>query len=225
MSQPALTAAFFDLDHTLLARSSGELYLRVLRDQGLLSRVDLLRILLASILYRLNLLEPEGLMEKFTLRVAGDSEQEMIDFCEGWFEDTVRHYLYAEAAEFVRRHQAQGHTVAILSAATPYVAGPTARYLGIEHCLCTRLEVKNGHFTGKLVRPICHGRGKLIWAERFCAENGIDLALSYFYTDSIRDLPVLEKVAHPVAVNPDLFLRRTARKRGWRIEILRQTTA
>lgn len=222
MSDPERTVAFFDLDHTLLARSSGELYIRVLKEQGLLKRRELVKILVASILYRINLLDPEGLMEKFVLRVAGDSEQEMIDFCNQWFEDTVRHYLYAEAVQRVKEHQSRGHTLAILSAATPYVAGPTARHLGIDQWLCTQLEVSDGRFTGRIVKPICHGRGKLFWAERFCRERGSELGRSYFYTDSIRDLPVLERVGHPVPVNPDFFLRRAARQRGWKIEVFRQ---
>ena len=154
-------------------------------------------------------------MDRFSHRFRGDSEQEMITQCQEWFHSTVRHYLYSEAVERVRYHQDQGHLVALLTAATIYIAEPTGRYLGIEHLLCTRLEVESGLFTGKIIKPICHGQGKLHWAQRFCEEQGIDLYPSYFYTDSSSDLPVLEAVKHPVPVNPDPFLRRVSRKKGW----------
>ena len=157
-------------------------------------------------------------MEKFAGRYRGDPEQEMIDFCADWFQHTVKHYLYEEAVEVVRKHQEQGEMLALLTAATPYIAEPTGRFLGIHACLCTRLEVDDqGLFTGRVVQPICHGAGKLAWAERFCREHGLDLARSTFYTDSISDLPVLEAVGHPVAVNPDPFLLRKAKKNGWTI--------
>jgi putative phosphoserine phosphatase/1-acylglycerol-3-phosphate O-acyltransferase len=87
--------------------------------------------------------------------------------------------------------------------------------------ICTRLEVADGRFTGRIVEPICHGRGKLYWARRFCTEKGIDLAGSYFYTDSIRDLPTLEAVGHPRPVNPDRQLLREARQRGWPVQRFR----
>jgi len=223
VSAKEITAAFFDLDKTLLSRSSGELYLRVLREQGLIRRPDLIRLFAASLMYKLNLLDPEQLMDGFSYRYRGDSEQEMITQCQQWFLSTVRHYLYREAVERVRYHQEQGHIVALLTAATIYIAEPTGRYLGIKHLLCTRLEVENGLFTGKIIKPICHGKGKLYWAQRFCQEQGIDLYPSYFYTDSCSDLPVLEAVKHPVPVNPDPFLRRVARKRGWPLERFAET--
>jgi putative phosphoserine phosphatase/1-acylglycerol-3-phosphate O-acyltransferase len=217
------SAAFFDLDKTLLAKSSGELYIRVLREQGRLSNWDMAKILATSLLYGLNLLKPEGLMEKAAAWYEGEAEQDMIDFCEDWFDRTVRNYLYTEAVQRVWEHQAQGHVVALLTAATSYVAEPTRRCLGIPHALCTRLEVEDGRFTGRLVKPLCHGKGKLYWAIEFCREHGLDLDTSYFYTDSIRDLPALEAVGNPRPVNADRPLLRIARRRGWPAERFRTT--
>jgi putative phosphoserine phosphatase/1-acylglycerol-3-phosphate O-acyltransferase len=212
------SAAFFDLDKTLLAKSSGELYIRVLREQGLLSRWDVAKILATTVLYGLNLVRPEGLMERAATRYEGEAEQDMIDFCEDWFDNTVSNYLYTEAVQRVRDHQEQGHVVALLTAATFYVAEPARRYLGIPHALCTRMEVENGRFTGRLVKPLCHGKGKLYWAIEFCGEHGLDLDTSYFYTDSIRDLAALEAVGNPRPVNADRPLLRIARRRGWPAE-------
>jgi putative phosphoserine phosphatase/1-acylglycerol-3-phosphate O-acyltransferase len=105
----------------------------------------------------------------------------------------------------------------LLTSATRYLAGPLAADLGIDHMLVTQLTVENGRFTGEAVRPVCYGEGKTYWAERFAAAHGIDLARSYFYTDSITDLPVLERVGEPRIVNPDPRLGRLAARRGWPI--------
>ena len=105
--------------------------------------------------------------------------------------------------------------VAILTSATRYLAAPLAADLGIEHILVTQLVVRDGRFTGEAVRPVCYGDGKMYWAERFAAAEGLELDQSYFYTDSITDLPVLERVGEPRVVNPDPRLRRLAVRRGW----------
>ena len=89
--------------------------------------------------------------------------------------------------------------------------------LGIGHFLVTELVVRDGRFTGQVIEPVCYGRGKAYWAERFAAEHGVDLARSYFYTDSITDLPVLDRVGHPRVVHPDPRLRRLAQRRGWQV--------
>jgi len=105
--------------------------------------------------------------------------------------------------------------VAIVSGATAFVVRPIAARLGIEHILYTRLEVDNGLFTGRVIEPICFEEGKIYWLQQFIDEHEIDLAKSYFYTDSISDLPLLDLVGHPVATNPDPVLYRTAVKRRW----------
>lgn len=221
MASDSRVAAFFDLDHTLLARSSGTLYVRAMREQGHLSFLDLARVLASTLLYRMNLFDPERLLARFAARYDGVSEEEVMAFCERWFHTTVKAYLYTEAVQRIREHEAKGHLVALLTAATVYVAAPTGRFLGMGSVICTRLEVADGRFTGRIVEPVCHGRGKLYWASLFCTERGIDLAGSYFYTDSIRDLPTLEAVGHPRPVNPDRQLLREARQRGWPVERFR----
>lgn len=219
---PAVVA-FFDLDRTLIGKSSGELYIRTLKKQGRVSHRTLAKILAATALYGLNILSPEWLMERAASWYEGESEQEMIAFCRDFFHDTVKDYLYEEAVQRVREHQARGHTVALLTAATSYIAEPAGLFLGIPHLLCTRLDVQDGRFTGKLLKPICHGKGKLYWAIEFCKAHGAVLEESYFYTDSIRDLPALEAVGYPRPVNPDGALVRVARRRGWPVERFRET--
>ena len=106
-----------------------------------------------------------------------------------------------------------------MTGATPYAARPLAEELGIDHVVCTTLEVDaGGRFTGKPNKPLCYGRGKIELARRIAAETDVSLEEGCFYSDSITDLPLLEHVAEPVAVNPDARLRRIARQRGWRVE-------
>jgi putative phosphoserine phosphatase/1-acylglycerol-3-phosphate O-acyltransferase len=95
-----------------------------------------------------------------------------------------------------------------------YAAKPVAAGIGIEHVLATELEVEGGAFTGK-PRALCFGHHKVTLAERWAAEHGIDLAQSYFYSDSFNDLPMLERVGNAIAINPDARLARHAKQRGW----------
>ena len=115
----------------------------------------------------------------------------------------------------MREHQAQGHVVAIVSGATKFVVRPLAARLGIKHILYTRLEVEDGRFTGRVIEPICFEEGKIYWLQQLIDEQRIDLAKSWFYTDSITDLPLLDLVGHPVAMNPDPRLYREAARRRW----------
>jgi phosphoserine phosphatase len=107
--------------------------------------------------------------------------------------------------------------VVIISNATTYAVAPLARYLGVPHVLATQLEVRQGLFTGNYIEPLCFRHGKVFWAERLAAVLGGEVGRSTFYTDSITDLPLLERVENPRVVNPDPRLRSLAKKRGWPI--------
>jgi HAD superfamily hydrolase (TIGR01490 family) len=211
------TAAFFDIDHTLIAADSGMLFMRYLLRQGLLKRRDLLRPLYYTLLHRLNLLDINALFARYTDWVRGQSHDEMRQLCAAWFAACVRPAISATMAAKVAEHRAAGHVVAILSSATNYVAEPLGGELEIEHLLVNRLLVADGRLTGDAVRPLCYGEGKRYWAEQFSQAHGVDLQRSYFYADSMADLPALNVVGHPRPVNPDRLLRRHARRHGWPI--------
>jgi HAD superfamily hydrolase (TIGR01490 family) len=210
-------AAFFDIDGTLLSVNTAPLYARYLREHGRARRRDLLRTAYYLALYRLNLLDIDRAISRASGFIAGQVESEVAAFCEQWYRDVVRAYLVPGMLEIVERHRAAGHELALLSSSTGYLATPLARELHVDHLLVTRLEVVDGRFTGRAVAPVCYGAGKVHWARQFAAQNGIDLARSFFYTDSVTDVPVLELVGHPRVVNPDRLLRRYARKRGWEV--------
>jgi HAD superfamily hydrolase (TIGR01490 family) len=210
--------AFFDLDKTLLDTSSGQLYVRYLYRRGEMGLAEVLRASWWNVLSRLGMLDMKDLIPRLLASAAGDDDAEMRRLCDRWFAEDVRPHIAEAGQRCVTEHQSQGHVVAIVSASTQYVVQPMAAHLGIgEQYVCTHLESQGGQLTGRVIPPVCYGKGKVIWAERFAAEYGVDLDSSHFYTDSISDLPLLERVAHPVAVNPDVRLARLAARRSWKV--------
>jgi HAD superfamily hydrolase (TIGR01490 family) len=150
--------------------------------------------------------------------VKGGREADTIAQTETWFNEMVLPHVAAGGRHKIAEHLAQGHVVAIVSGATSYAVKPLAHHLGLgDNYLCTYLDVSDGRFTGRVRGTACFGPGKVSWVERFAAERDVDLAGSYFYTDSYSDLPLLERVGHPIAVNPDRRLRRHAQRQGWPI--------
>jgi HAD superfamily hydrolase (TIGR01490 family) len=212
-----MTGVFFDLDNTLVTKSTGLLYYKYLRKKGHASVFDTMKALYFWLRYRMNSIDIKALAEREVRKVAGMSENAMIELCERWFQEMVRHYISPRAIEVVNDHRAKGHVLAILSAATAYTVNPVKRHLGIDHGLCTHLVVKDGRFTGELVEPYCYGEGKIYWAERFLNERELSFENCYFYTDSYTDLPMLERVGMPRPVNPDRMLEAVANRRGWPI--------
>jgi HAD superfamily hydrolase (TIGR01490 family) len=211
-------AAFFDVDYTVLNASSSVMYVQYMRRHGRLGRRDMLRVGWYVLLYRTAIVDFGRVIAQVARAAAGESESETRAFCDRWFREVVVHHVSEDARRRIAHHRAQGHRPVLLSAATQYVNRPLAGHLDLgDDFLCTRLETQDGVLTGRLIEPACYGAGKLYWAGQFAAEQGIDLAASYFYTDSYSDLPVLRAVGHPVAVNPDARLLRHARRADWPI--------
>jgi HAD superfamily hydrolase (TIGR01490 family) len=208
-------AAFFDIDGTLIARNSAPLYMRHLRETGQARRRDLARTFYYVGRYKLGLLDIDRAVAVSLGWIRGRDESAVRADCNDWYARIVRPYLYPDMAATVDAHRRAGHVPVILTSATRYLAEPIAADLGIAHLLVTQLLVRDGRFTGEAVRPVCYGDGKTYWAERFAETEGVDIGRSYFYTDSITDLPLLERVGEPRIVNPDPRLRRVAARRGW----------
>jgi len=212
--QPRI-GAFFDMDKTILSQNSATLFMKYRYQRGDLGNVDLLKGLGAYLQYKLGILDIRSWTLGLLVQFRGQSERQLEEEAIVWVEDTVVETIYPEARQLVREHADAGHLVAIVSGATRFVVRPIAARLGVEHMLYTRLEVEDGIFTGRVIEPICFEEGKIYWLQQFIEENGIDLAKSHFYTDSITDLPLLDIVGHPVVTNPDPMLYRTAVKRRW----------
>ena len=211
-------AAFFDMDRTILNGSSGMLYVRYLVQTGRIRARDWMRISWWFLWYALGLIDFPQAMMRMLMMSSGEEEEPLREETDAWFAEWVAPHITEGAVQRIDQHRAQGHRLVVLSAATVYVVRPLAEQLNIPDYLCTYLEVKEGRFTGRLVEPVCFGPGKALLAEQFAARNDIDLGQSYFYSDGHEDVPMLERVGHPVVVNPDRRLRRLAQRRVWPIE-------
>ena len=212
---PPKVGAFFDLDKTLIADNSATMFMKHRYEQGEATGLDLLKGLGAYLQYKVGILDIRSWTLSAMTQFSGESERDLEEMATEWVEQSVVETIYPEARRLVEEHVALGHVVVIVSGATRFVVRPIAAHLGIEHMLYTRLEVENGLFTGRVVEPICFGEGKIYWLQQFVDEHEIDMAKSYFYSDSITDLPLLDIVGHPIVSNPDPLLYRTAIKRRW----------
>ena len=161
---------------------------------------------------------PDHLDQVRAIAMRGISEESYSKFGEELYQKHIAKLIYPESRALIEAHQRKGHTVAIISSATPYQLLPAARDLDVEHVMCTHLEVEDGEFTGGVVRPTCFGTGKVSAAQELAAEYGLDLEQSYFYSDSDDDIELLEHVGKPRPLNPNRKLTNIARREGWPIQ-------
>jgi len=207
--------ALFDLDQTLLAGFSATAFFRERLVSGRMSPRELGEALLGALSFGLGRTGFSGFVAATTAAYRGLAESVMEEIGEEVFEKHLATSIYPESRAIVRAHREMGHALAIVSSATRYQAEPLARELGIEHVLCTRLEVVDGVFTGRVVHPTCYGEGKAHAAIDLAARHDLDLGESYFYTDSHEDLPLLNLVGRPRPLNPNARLAQIAKERQW----------
>jgi HAD superfamily hydrolase (TIGR01490 family) len=212
-------AAFFDMDRTLLSIDTGTSWMRWLHGRGELSRAGMARALWWSALYKVALLDIEALATRLVADLEGDAEAEMIAKSVEWHRECVDGTVAPAARRAIAHHRERGDRVVLLTGSTQYAAETVGRTLGLAptDILCSRLEVVDGRFTGKLAQR-CFGVHKVTLAEQFATTHAIDLGRSWFYSDSYNDLPMLRRVGNAVAVNPDGRLRRHARRARWPVE-------
>jgi len=213
----ARRAAFFDMDRTVLRVDSGTSWIRFLYDRGEVDRLFLFRALYWSALYKVALLDLESLATKLVADMAGQAEAELVAKAAIWHEAHLADQVAPRARAAIAAHRRRGDLIVMLTGSTQYAAEVVSHGLGIEHTLCSRIEVVDGRFTGRLAQ-MCFGHHKVVIAERFADLHGIDLGRSWFYSDSYNDLPMLSRVGTPVAINPDARLLRHARGKAWRID-------
>ena len=213
------SAAFFDLDKTILAKSSSLAFARPFYKGGLLGRSDVLKSAYAQ----------------FTdLSSGADHDQMeamrhyMSELVKGWDVETVRRIVaetldeivdpavYEEAVDLIEEHHDAGRDVIIISSSGTEVVEPIGERLGVDRAIGTQVEIVDGRYTGEILF-YAYGEGKAEAMRALAEENGYDLAECYAYSDSMTDLPMLEVVGHPYAVNPDAPLRAVAVERGWPI--------
>jgi HAD superfamily hydrolase (TIGR01490 family) len=213
-------AAFFDLDKTLMAGSSGMVFARVASQHGLVPRSQLARWGWDHLRYRLR-----GSTDEQTKEVVGVARRVFADVPEREISRMAPELMagilpriYPQMLDEVHRHQDGGRATFIVSAAGNDLVVSLARVLGMEGGIGTRWEVgADDAYTGRMDGPFVYGEGKVEAMRRFAEKHEIDLDASYAYSDSISDLPMLRAVGHPVAVNPDQPLSELARAEGWRV--------
>ncbi len=212
MGQPA----FFDMDRTVLRVDSSTSWMRFLRRRGELSRSFVAKATFWGLQYKLALLDIDAMADRVAADLRGILEADLIHKTNLWHAEDLATEIAPLAIEAIAQHRRAGDVVVLLTGGSPYVAKNVAGALDIEHVLSTELEVEQGRFTGRLSQR-CFGAHKVEVAERWARDNGYALDGATFYSDSYNDLPMLERIGRPVAVNADPRLRRHATRNGWSI--------
>src|SRR4051794_14417271 len=199
------TAAFFDLDKTIIARSSTFAFSKEFQASGLISRGAVLRSAYAQFVYLVGGADHDQ-MEKM--------REFLSELCAGWDVQTVRDIVadtlhnivdplvYDEAVSLIEEHHLAGRDVIIVSASGSEVVEPIGELLGADGVVATQMRVENGRYTGE-IDYYAYGENKAAALQRLADEHGYDLDRSYAYSDSVTDVHMLEVVGHPCAVNPD----------------------
>jgi HAD superfamily hydrolase (TIGR01490 family) len=213
-------AAFFDLDKTLMAGSSGMQFARIAAKQGIVGRRQLASWGFEHLRYRLRGTTDARTAE--VLKVARELikgvAERTIDRMGPEVMAAILPRVFPQMLAEVYVHQDAGRPTFIVSAAGNGVVESLAGVLGMDGGIGTRYEVDGeGNFTGRLDGPFVYGEGKVVAMREFAARHEIDLAASYAYSDSLSDLPMLRAVGNPVAVNPDPPLAAIAREEGWQV--------
>ena len=208
--------AIFDLDNTLLTSDSDHLWGEFLAERGIVDgehyRRENDRYLAEYKAGRLDIHE----FLRFSLRVLAEHDTgELGRLRAAFIEEKIAPVVAPGAPPLLARHREAGDHLMIITATNSFVTSPIASLLGVETLLATEPELRDGRYTGRVTGTPCFREGKVLRLEAWLAEHGATLAGSSFYSDSHNDLPLLERVDRPVAVDPDETLEETARERGW----------
>ncbi|MEJ6550671.1 HAD-IB family hydrolase [Corynebacterium sp. USCH3] len=219
-TDPSTVLAVFDLDKTVIDTSASMAYRKPLAERGLITTTDMLRMLMMLGNYMVSGHDDNSLnttRDALVAMIRGRSQDDLADVAHGALQDVIVPVIYSEARTLIERHHALGHRIAIITASARVLVTPIADELGADHLIATELAVDDdGLFTGD-VPFFCKGPAKVEGLHRLARAEGYNLTASYAYTDSATDLPLLDAVGHPTAVNPDRVLRREAADRDWQV--------
>ncbi|PZS28919.1 MAG: HAD-IB family hydrolase [Pseudonocardiales bacterium] len=214
---PVRTAAFFDLDKTIIAKSSVLAFGKPFYQSGLLNRRAVLRSAYAQFVFALAGADEdqiERMRAYLTAMCTGWDVSQVREIVSETLHEIIDPIVYDEAVELIGKHKSEGRDVVIVSSSGEEVVGPIGAMLGADHVLATQMHVADGRYTGEIGR-YAYGPEKAVAILALAEERGYDLAGSYAYSDSVTDVPMLEAVGHPFAVNADRALRKVAADRGW----------
>ena len=207
--------AFFDVDDTILRINSANSLVHAARKNGLMSFSSFMNAVYQVVLYKLKLKDPIKIVHKMGSWVAGIPVDKFNEMVEEIHRDIIINSIRPEIIEEIRKHKENNAAIGILSSAVTAICFPLADFLGIDHVLCSELEVIDNHFTGKPIGKFCFGEEKLVRIKEFCFSNNYSSNEAYYYGDSVDDLSVLKQVGHPVCITPDKKLKEIAHIKGW----------
>ncbi len=222
--RPARTAAFFDLDKTIIATSSATAFSRGFLAEGLLTRRNVMRTAVAQLMYLMggaDATQTERLRASLSRTVTGWEVSQVSQIVAETLHEAIDPTVYAEAVALIEEHHAAGQDVVIVSASGSEIVEPIAAVLGADHVVATRMQVQDGRYTGD-IDFYAYGENKAEAIRELAVTHGYDLEASYAYSDSITDAPMLGVVGHGFAVNPDRALRRLAAENGWGVLTFRR---
>jgi HAD superfamily hydrolase (TIGR01490 family) len=212
-------AAFFDLDKTVIAKSSALAFGRPFYRDGLINRRDVVKSAYAQLSFKVGKaddLQMARIRDHLAKLCKGWSVEQVQQIVNETLEELINPYIYAEAAALIAEHQAAGRDVVLVSASGEELVRPIGEQLGIHDVIATRMGVRDGRYSGE-VEFYAAGANKVLAVRELAAERGYDMAECYAYSDSGSDVPLLEAVGNPTAVNPSRTLRKVAIERGWPI--------
>ena len=215
--EPRATAAFFDLDKTIIAKSSSLAFSKPFLAGGLITRGAMLRSAYAQFLFfvgRADHDQMEKMRQFMSQLVAGWDVATVREIVADTLHNIVDPLVFDEAVTLIEEHKLAGRDIVIVSTSGTDVVGPIGEMLGADRVVASRLEIVDGHYTGA-IDYYAYAEEKARAIEALAAECGYDLDACYAYSDSITDRHMLEAVGHPFAVNPDKELRRVAADEGW----------
>jgi HAD superfamily hydrolase (TIGR01490 family) len=211
-------AAFFDLDKTIIATSSVMALGGPFYREGLISKRTIARGIYAQLVYMFvgaDEQKMERMREAMLALTKGWDHERVKEIVRETLDEVITPVIYAEALELIEEHKRAGRKTVIISSSPSETVEAIGQHLGVDDVIATRARIdENGRYTGDL-DFYAYGPHKAEAIREMAVREGIDLASSYAYTDSITDLPMLELVGNPIAVNPDRELARVARDRGW----------
>ncbi len=213
------TAAFFDLDKTIISKSSTLVFGRSFYHGGLINRRAVLRSSYAQFVFLLGGADHdqmERLRTYLSQMCIGWPVAQVRDIVHEAIDELIQPLIFQEAAELIASHHAAGREVVVVSSSGEEIVEPIGAMVGADTVIATRMGQQDGRYTGE-VEFYAYGANKAVAVRELAAQRGYDLGRCYAYSDSITDLPLLETVGNPFAINPDRALRRIASERDWPI--------
>ena len=216
--QKTKTAAFFDFDETLVEVNSASMGLKWLYDHNMLPKWYIFKMLVTKFLYDRHLVS-EDFMAKVSLTFYKNRRlSDFLDTANDFYDEYLKPHLAPIVMKRLEFHRQEGHELILISGSLRYYLEPVVKDLEFDHLLCTELEENsNGLLTGRSDGPICVGKNKRKITQSFVDDFEIDLTQSYAYGNHQADIPLLEMVGHPYAVQPTAPLEKIARERSWEI--------